>query len=361
MSSLSPYEDGYVLLIGIRYGHWVKPLNGPLRDIAALKKHFEDPAKADYKTENIIIVSENEATTAGILAALDELAINANSNPNASVTIYYSGHGGNIADKYFLVPYDFNISEFQNTGNLDESKVILTQAFAEKINNISAKKCLVILDCCHAENIPVEKDLKGSTGFIQGFVDELDTMLENKITEKGLANQISKGNGRVIMTSCKANETSLDLGHLSLFTKVLLDSFNGTSNIENDGWVRLIDLMRYVPKTVSEEAQAKYNHQQNPVFKRIENLGAEDFIICAYDITMAKNISGTHEAILGINLKQLLDHIDTGNYAAVFAAADRLDIENKVQYNRLKREFSAGLSGVDLIDFADRLKVFLTS
>ncbi len=361
MNALSPYEDGYALLIGIRYGHCSQPLDGPLRDITALRKHFEDPNKAAYKADNIINVPEDKATTEGILKAFDELASKVNSNPNVSVVIYYSGHGGNVGDKYFIVPYDFNLTEFQLNGKLDQSKIILTDSFAEKINNITAKKCLVILDCCHAESIPVEKDLSSNTNFIQGFVDGLDTILENNTSQKSIPTQLNKGTGRVILTSCKATETSLDLGHLSLFTKVLLDSLNGASNIEKDGWVRLIDLMRYVPKTVSEEAQSKYTHQQNPVFKRIENLGAEDFIICAYDIAKAKSIGSVNQVILETSLAQVFGQIDSGDFAAVFAMTNNYNIENKVQYSRLKREFAAGLKGVDLMDFADRLKVFLSS
>jgi hypothetical protein len=360
------FEDGYALLIGIRYGNWAKPLNGPLNDVDALKKHFEDPLKAAYKPENIIVLSETAATTAGILKALGELASKANGNPNASVMIYYSGHGGNHDHKYFLVPYDFNLNEFQQKGVLDETKAILTAEFADRLNAINAKKCLVLLDCCHAENIPVEKTLANPTNFLNGFVEELDDALENKETaQKGMADGIKKGGGRVILTSCRAEETSLDLGHISLFTKILLESLNGAANIENDGWVRLIDLIRYVPKNVAEEAMKKFNHPQNPMFKRIENLGSEDFIVCAYDSAKVKGAALNHSTpqttVSHTQLAEILKSIDRGDYSSTFQRLDLLDFENKLQYNRLKREYTAGIKGIDLMDFGDRLKVFLST
>lgn len=156
MNAPDSYENGYALLIGIRYGHWPDHLNGPLNDVKALKEHFVDPFKAAYNSNNIIELKEKDATASGILNALEDLAKMVATNPDATVIIYYSGHGGNFNDKYFLVPYDFNLNEW-SIGRLDESSVVQTSEFAEKINNIKAKKCLIMLDCCHAENIPVEK------------------------------------------------------------------------------------------------------------------------------------------------------------------------------------------------------------
>jgi hypothetical protein len=357
MNAPKPFENGYALLIGIRYGHWPENLDGPLKDVKALKDHFSDPSKAGYKSENIIELTEEKATTSGILAALDTLANKSAANPDATVIIYYSGHGGNFRDKYFLVPYDFHLTEW-DAGNLNEEFIIQTTDFARKINNIEAKKCLIILDCCHAENIPVEKKISSSKKFISGFTEGLNEGIVNLPSEKSLTSQLNKGNGRVVLTSCEANETSLDLGSISLFTKILLECFNGTNNIEQDGWVRLLDLIRYVPKNVADGALKYDNHQQHPMFKRIENLSSEDFIICAYDIDKAKNLSPRKQKDPLQSYDTILSMIDAGNYPELFKVMDQMQIENQNQYNRFKREFSAGLKGIDLIDFGDRLKVF---
>lgn len=358
MNAPQQYQNGYALLIGIRYGHWDDPLNGPLKDVAALKTHFTDPYKAAYKNENIIELPEQEATTSGILTALGNLASKSARNPDATVIIYYSGHGANLCNQYFLVPYDFDLAAWE-AGKLNEKFIIQTAELAQKINNIKAKKCLIILDCCHAENIPVEKKLSASKKFLSGFTDALNDGIVDLPSEKSLNTQLNKGNGRVVLTSCEANETSLDLGSMSLFTKVLLESLNGTDNIEQDGWVRLIDLMRYVPKNVAEGASKIENHQQHPMFKRIENLSSEEFIICAYDIHKAKNLSNKtqHQGVFKLK-ESVHSMIDSGNYPEVFKLMDEMNIENQIQYIRFKREFSAGLKGIDLIDFGDRLKVF---
>lgn len=361
MEISSSYENGYALFIGIRYSNWSDSLNAPLKDVEALLNHFRDPLKAAYRNENIIELTEESATRQGILDALDRLAEKASTNPDASVLIYYSGHGGNLGSDYFLVPYDFDLLSW-NSGILNREFVIQTSTFASKINAINAKKCLVLLDCCHAENIPVDKKLMTSVKFLDEFVDILDNEITELPIKKEINSQLDKGTGRVILTSCNAEETSLDLGKISLFTKVLLECLNGNGNIEQDGWVRLLDLMRYVPKNVVKEAQQIDNHSQHPMFKRIENLSSEDFIICAYDLRKAKNAAPEnlqHESKIVKSNEFVIELIDMGDYPRVFEFLDNMSIGNKAQYYRFKREFSAGLKGIDFLDFADRLKVFI--
>lgn len=60
-NNISNFEHGYALLIGIRYGNSDNPLNGTLKDIEALGKHFRHPKKAAYKAENIIELTEEKA------------------------------------------------------------------------------------------------------------------------------------------------------------------------------------------------------------------------------------------------------------------------------------------------------------
>lgn len=291
--------QGYALLIGIRYEHWAKmlrPLKGTLKDVQALNAHFTDPAKAGFLPGNVIALTEEKATGQGIRDALDKFVEMVNKDAKASVIIYYAGHGERDEKNYFLVPYDFDLLRWRQHRTYDEDKVVLSKDFAAKIGAIQAKKSLIMLDCCHSENIPQERTLSSGPDFLEGFIDDLDTTIEEAVPlERTLLPALKKGSGKVILTSCEAGETSLDLGTNGLFTSVLLECLNGAQNIEKDGWVRLLDVMRYVPKTVKEKA-LRYNvrdgkpHRQNPVFKRIENLSAEEFIICAYDMATVRSL-----------------------------------------------------------------------
>ncbi|MFT3749057.1 MAG: caspase family protein [Agriterribacter sp.] len=364
MSSSEFFEDGYALLIGLGYHHWPEFLPSPLKDIEAIKNHFLDSKKAAYRPQNILTLCETDATTMGILSALDTLARKVENNPDASVIIYYTGHGGNKEDKYFLIPYDFNLVSWDR-GELDNDKIILSKQFAEKINAINVKKCLVILDCCHSENIPVEKSIRSNKMMVngKGIINDLESKLHDFPIEKGISANIKKGSGRVIFTSCASGELSLDLGYLSLFTKILIECLNGKSNIENDGWVRLIDLMRYVPKNVAEYAQEHYCHQQHPVFKRIDNLTSEDFIICAYDINQVKGLMPIRNSSGGpiVVLDLAAVDVENGELVNGFEKLDSIYsyLNGKIQYNLLKDEFIAGVTGYPLTNLIRRLTVFI--
>lgn len=293
------FEHGYALFIGIRYANpdWngIGLLNGTLRDVNDLYNHFTNTTKAAYKPENIILLTEKQATRQGIIDALDKLIAKANADNKATVIVYYSGHGETDGTNYFLVPYDFNLAKWRSNKTFDADKVVLSKEFAQKISTVQASKCMVILDCCHAENMPIEeRGLDTSSNFIKGFAEGVEKIA----IEKGLTDDIQKGRGRVILTSCEAGEKSLDLGTNGLFTQVLLECLNGADS-KPDGWVRLTDMMDYIPLTVKNRAAQK-GRKQSPMFKRIENLGAEPFFVCAYDIGKAKGLDA--ETIETLNL-----------------------------------------------------------
>jgi len=288
------------LLIGIKYEHWRHlrfALDGTLRDVEDVKNHFLHQDKAAYKKENVVTLLEQEATAKGILDALDLLAAKANKDKDATVIVHYSGHGVTDGQNYFFAPYNFDIERWLEDETFDEKEVVLSKQFVEKIDNIQVDKKLIILDCCHSENIAERSLKKRAPLFLDGFINEPDDTSEAHATRDVSPDQMKKGSGSVILTSCKADETSLDLGDNGLFTKVLLESLNGAKNIEQDGWVRLIDMMRYIPSQVAERAPHHIirgkPHKQHPVFKRIENIGHEDFIICAYDIAQARGLKPT--------------------------------------------------------------------
>ncbi len=299
------YANGYALFIGLAYKHWPihNQLHGTLNDIRDLSEHFRDHTKAAFRPEHITMLTEEKATASTILRELDLLAEKASKNPNATVIVYFSGHGETDGRDHFLVPYDFDLSRWQFHQTYDPDRVVSSKLFTDKLDAIQAKKCLVILDCCHAESMPADKGMGDaqpftSPQFLEGFVNELDG---EGIGEKSLSRKVNQGGGRVILTSCKADEKSLDLGTNGLFTEVLLECLNGKNNIEDDGLVRLIDMIRYIPKTVRERAKTRKKNgrprQQNPMFNRIENLEPEDFIICAYDMEKAKGLEKEGETV----------------------------------------------------------------
>ncbi|MET0792229.1 MAG: caspase family protein [Polyangiaceae bacterium] len=91
----------------------------------------------------------NDATRAGILAAYERLI--AETQPDDAVCVYYSGHGGRLANPYpegprflqYIVPTDHGAEEFRGVMSFELS-ALLAQLTARTPN------VTVILDCCHA-------------------------------------------------------------------------------------------------------------------------------------------------------------------------------------------------------------------
>ena len=366
------FNNGYVLLIGIRYGHWsnkMKPLEGTLKDIEALNNHFKDPAKAGFVPDNIFMLKEENATSTNILRYLDDFSQKVNQDNEASAIIYYSGHGETDGKQSFLLPYNFDIERWQNEKTFDKENVVLSSDFAAKIASIKARKTIIILDCCHSENIPVGKNLQSSSYFLQDTLSELNKALDsNNLKDGNLLPKIKTGSGKIILTSCEAHELSLDLGYNGLFTSVLLECLNGKDNIKKDGWVRLVDIINYVPSKVKELAANNYHHQQNPIFKRIEDLKADDFIICAYDSEQAR---GTKPVIpldtsseltsKQKNIEHYFKLIDD-EIASAFLVLDDLDWGySRGTYNDLKNEFIMRPIGYDASNLRSRIKILLKS
>ena len=183
------------------------------------------------------------------------------STEDATVFIYISSHGGQVEygphQGEYLLPVD---ADFTSGASLAQSAISGTE-FTEALRAISARKVLVIFDCCHSGGIGQPKDatiptLK--TGLPESYYDAL-----------------KEGIGRVILASSRSSESSWVLpgADNSLFSKHLLTGMRGGIPSE-DGLIRIFDLFEYIqPKVTGEKSN------QHPLFKaEIE----ENFPIALY-------------------------------------------------------------------------------
>lgn len=107
------------LLIGISDYHHIPDLDGPKNDIVSLKKALME--HWNFKSENIVILQDSQATKTNILTAIENLQ--KLSAAGDEVLIYFSGHGTSVYDYQnlssvqdvfstnsgALIPVDFNI------------------------------------------------------------------------------------------------------------------------------------------------------------------------------------------------------------------------------------------------------------
>lgn len=145
------------LLIGINKYKAVPRLQGSLNDIETMRQVLL--TRWGFAEQHISTVSDEAATRAGMLAALEKLVNEA--GPNDTVYVHYSGHGSQVEDlngdepddrlDETLVPQDG-----RSGGVLDITDDELDAIFAR----MRAKNVFIVLDSCHSGTATRSLDIR---------------------------------------------------------------------------------------------------------------------------------------------------------------------------------------------------------
>lgn len=94
---------------------------------------------------------------------------------------------------------------------------------------------------------------------------ELPENFSQTALPKNLIDELTKGKGRAVFTSCTGEEKSYYRQTMSIYTYHFLEALQGGGNKPGDKFVTVSNLMNYVGKTVPESAQ-KLGEKQTPIF-----------------------------------------------------------------------------------------------
>ncbi len=242
------YTNGYALVMGAG-GNLPQTINDA-KDVA---NFLRDSQRCAYPTEQVKLLVSHDANRKNIISALKSLSIQIANQPSASLYIYFSGHGI-FHEQFYILPNGYDLS------NLDAT-CISGLELQETMKMFLNKKLIFVLDCCHAGGMP-----------------ELTKFpIEKSPPPINLMNAMIEGEGRIIISSSRKNETSLILKDdaNSIFTKTLLEAMAGVGVAEKDGYVRVSDLLTYLSRAVPNRT----NGRQNPVFKF---QGLDNFVVSFY-------------------------------------------------------------------------------
>jgi hypothetical protein len=262
MSSL--FTHGYALLVGVgqsRYPGWSLPVT--VKDAQTLHAILTDPNLCAYPNDedHIHLLHDAGATRAAILDGLAWLQAQPTVDLDATVVVYYSGHGwlDRSTGEYYLLPHDIEPFDIP-------SSALSARAFIDVLRGISARRLLVFIDSCHAQGMAMAKDepkLKLPSGFVQVALP------------KGVIDDLKQGEGRAVFTSSRGEQRSWVRrdGSLSIYTYHLIEALQGAGNQPGDNLVRLSNLMNHLSKTVPESARRLCQAEQTPFF----DTATEDF------------------------------------------------------------------------------------
>ena len=245
---MSAMDDAFALIVGIAdYLHVTKLPAAVRNDARGVRDLLVDPRYCGYSSGHVTMLLDGEATREAIMDALAGLA--AQTHPTSGVLIYISSHGGRVTSGAFAGEYVLPVDTMIASDKDLAVTAISGDEFTAALKAISARKVLVIFDCCHAGGLGQPKDVPGSL-FKAGLPD-------------GYYERLAAGRGRAILSSSRDTESSyvLPAAANSLFTQHLLAGLKGGVASE-DGLVRVFDLFEYVqPRVTSEQPN------QHPVFK----------------------------------------------------------------------------------------------
>ena len=145
------------LLIGINKYKAVPKLQGSINDIETMRQILL--TRWGFSDNHIVVVTDEAATRAGMLASLEQLVKDA--GPNDTVYFHYSGHGSQVEDlngdekddglDETLVPQDGRSGDVRDITD-DELDAIFSR--------LKAKHAFIVLDSCHSGTATRSLDIR---------------------------------------------------------------------------------------------------------------------------------------------------------------------------------------------------------
>ncbi|MCG5060792.1 MAG: caspase family protein [Limnoraphis sp. WC205] len=269
------FSHGYALLIGVGESAYPRlSLPVTVKDTQAIYAALIDPELCGYPEKKIRVLNNKEATKNNIFEGLNWLQESAKLDSEATIFIYYSGHGWlNTADNcYYLLQHDIKPSKLA-------ASALSAEVFTDALRQIPAERLFVVIDSCYAAGMATSKDpeeiIRDMEQQATDLADEFD-QFQQIAPSKGFIEQLKQGKGRVVFTSSSGEQKSWFYeNELSIYTNHFLEALQGAANQPGDTEVRVSNLMNYLSKAVPETVQKLYGKAQTPNF----DMATEDFVI----------------------------------------------------------------------------------
>jgi hypothetical protein len=244
-------QNKYAIVIGVgQRADDDKALAITASDAMAVSNKLETACK--FPKNQVKLLTGTETGGSKIIDQLDELAQQTKATKADLVIIYFSGHGYTKNGQYYLINYETDKNDIENTA-------VRGEVFIQKINTIHTDKLLLLLDCCHAG------------GFAGSQSEKIPFKKEDFLSSANF--------NRVIITSCEEIEKSFTAEPVSVFTYALIEALHGKDLRNDRKSISVFDLALYV----RERTRALTKAAQNPGFNVLPQSLTENFTILEYE------------------------------------------------------------------------------
>lgn len=246
--------ERYAVIVGVsKYkfdGQGIHNLNFADRDALAMRDFLLSPAGGSFPKENILVLTNAEATVQNVRTAL--FTFLARTKPEDLVVIYFAGHGSpdpNDMRNLYLLTHD---TDPANMGGTAFPMWQMEDVFSRVIK---AKRIVTFTDACH------------SGGIGAGTLATQRHNLVNQYLQK-----YSGLEGRAVMTASDVSEFSQESarwggGH-GVFTFFLLEGLSGKADRNGDRLITAGELFEYVQARVREATETQQNPRALPGLAR---------------------------------------------------------------------------------------------
>lgn len=240
LSAPSKDVSMYVFAVGInKYKNPALNLNYAEPDAKGIADFFRGKGAGLFKKVEIREIYNEQATKETIISKLNQLQ---NTNPQDAVLICLAGHGENINDKWYFIPYELTYPEREADV---KTKGISSDELSGFIKNIKAQKILLLIDSCKSGAVLIA---------FMGFEDR-----------KSLS-QLSRSTGVHIVAASTKDQFAAEvkeLGH-GVFTYTLLEGLKGKAAGKGET-VTVRKLMGYIEEKLPEITKKYKQEAQYPV------------------------------------------------------------------------------------------------
>ncbi|GAB4195772.1 MAG: hypothetical protein OHK0022_12740 [Roseiflexaceae bacterium] len=240
------FRHGYALLVGAG-----GDLPATVQDASAIRDILTDPQRCAYPPAQVRLLTETQATRQGLLDGLGWLTAQVRADPDATVVLYFSGHGIATPGSY-LMPYGYRMNALASTA-------VSGAELSDQLHAMRPRQLVVLLDCCHAG----------------GLADIKAPNITKAAVPPELTNALATGSGRVLLASSRSDQVSLVDGSYSVFTHALCEALAGHGASTFDGYARIGDIAMYLSRVVPRRTQDR----QHPV---LDMARSDNFVVAYY-------------------------------------------------------------------------------
>ncbi len=237
-----PNKNAYAIVIGIEsYRQKLPKADYAAHDAKTMTEYLTKAM--GYPEENVVTLINENAAKSDFEKYFEKWLPN-NVEKDASVFVYYSGHGAPDVKTggAFLVPYDGDPQFINETG------YSLKRLYAA-LDKLPAKEIVVALDSCFSGAGGKSVIAKGARPLVMHLEDDIRPLKNVTVISASSGDEISS--------------TYEEKRH-GLFTYYLLKGIKGEGDENKDGKIEIGELYAYLKPQVGRTARKLYNNGQSP-------------------------------------------------------------------------------------------------